>query len=117
MKKVLQQGDIIRIAFDPSLEQEQQGVRPALVVSVQPVNALSNRVIVAAISNGAGFNRKYGLVVPLIVTGLHTTGVIICDQLRTMDIRAREATFIETAPQYVVDEVLGKLAAILGIEV
>ena len=91
MKKVLQQGDIIRIAFDPSLGQEQQGVRPALVVSVQPVNALSNRVIVAAISNG--------------------------DQLRTMDIRAREATFIETAPQYVVDEVLGKLAAILGIEV
>lgn len=48
MKKVLQQGDIIRIAFDPSLGQEQQGVRPALVVSVQPVNALSNRVIVAA---------------------------------------------------------------------
>ena len=48
--------------------------------------------------------------------GLHTTGVIICDQLRTMDVRAREATFIETAPQYVVDEVLGKLAAILGIE-
>lgn len=30
MKKVLQQGDIIRIAFDPSLGQEQQGVRPAL---------------------------------------------------------------------------------------
>lgn len=84
MKKVLQQGDIIRIAFDPSLGQEQQGVRPALVVSVQPVNALSNRVIVAAISNGAGFNRKYGLVVPLIGTGLQTTGVIICDQLRTM---------------------------------
>ena len=111
MKKVLQQGDIIRIAFDPSLGQEQQGVRPALVVSVQPVNALSNRVIVAA-----GFNRKYGLVVPLIGTGLQTTGVIICDQLRTMDVRAREATFIETAPQYVVDEVLGKLAAILGIE-
>ena len=100
MKKVLQQGDIIRIAFDPSLGQEQQGVRPALVVSVQPVNALSNR----------------GLVVPLIGTGLQTTGVIICDQLRTMDVRAREATFIETAPQYVVDEVLGKLAAILGIE-
>jgi len=114
MKKVLQQGDIIRIAFDPSLGQEQQGVRPALIVSVQPVNALSNRVIVAAISNGAGFNRKYGLVVPLIGTGLQTTGV--CDQLRTMDVRAREATFIETAPQYVVDEVLGKLAAILGIE-
>lgn len=86
------------------------------VVSVKPVNALSNRVIVAAISNGAGFNRKYGLVVPLIGTGLQTTGVIICDQLRTMDVRAREATFIETAPQYVVDEVLGKLAAILGIE-
>ena len=102
MKKVLQQGDIIRIAFDPSLGQEQQGVRPALIVSVQPVNALSN--------------RKYGLVVPLIGTGLQTTGVIICDQLRTMDVRAREATFIETAPQYVVDEVLGKLAAILGIE-
>ena len=116
MKKVLQQGDIIRIAFDPSLGQEQQGVRPALVVSVQPVNALSNRVILAAISSGAGFNRKYGLVVPLIGTGLQTTGVIICDQLRTMDVRAREATFIETAPQYVVDEVLGKLAAILGIE-
>ena len=54
MKKVLQQGDIIRIAFDPSLGQEQQGVRPALVVSVQPVNALSIRVIVAAISKGAG---------------------------------------------------------------
>ena len=70
MKKVLQQGDIIRIAFDPSLGQEQQGVRPALIVSVQPVNALSNRVIVAAISNGAGFNRKYGLPLTYVCTDI-----------------------------------------------
>ena len=115
MRKVLQQGDIIRIVFDPSLGQEQQGIRPALVISVNAINALSNRVIVAAISNGAIFNRNNGLTVPLIGTGLQTTGVVICDQLRTMDVKARDATFIESAPQFIVDEVLGKLALVLGI--
>ncbi|WP_251451617.1 type II toxin-antitoxin system PemK/MazF family toxin [Parasutterella muris] len=116
MNKVLQQGDIIRIGFDPSMGQEQQGVRPAFVVSVRQVNALSNRVIVAAISNGAAFNREHGLTVPLIGTGLQTSGVIICDQIRTMDVNARRAAFVESAPQYIVDEVLGKLALILGID-
>lgn len=116
MNRVFKQGDIIFVSFDPSKGQEQKGVRPAMVISIEELNRISNRVIVAAISNGAVFHRNAGLTVSLMGAGLKTSGVVICDQIRTLDIVERKAAFVEQVPDYIIDEVLAKIALSLGIE-
>jgi len=45
--------------------------------------------------------------------GLKTTGVVRCDQPRALDLSARRARKIESAPQQIVDEVLARLVPIL----
>lgn len=115
MKKVFNRGDIIVVDFDPALGQEQQGRSPALVITPYEINRLSNIVMVAAITNGGNFARDMGFTVTLMGLGLETTGVIRCDQIRSVDVIQRNASFKEHAPDELCSEVLGKLAAILGI--
>lgn len=116
MSRDLMEGDIIFVDFDPVFGQEQAGKRPALVLSSFNFNRRSNRVIVAAISQGACFSRDQGLTVSLIGAGTRTQGVVICDQIRTVDVVARKASFVETVPDFILEAVLGKVAAILGID-
>ena len=52
----------------------------------------------------------------MIGSGLKTQGVDISYQIKAVDPVERNARFIETAPQYIIEEVLGKLAVILGID-
>jgi mRNA interferase MazF len=49
--------------------------------------------------------------------GLKTGGVVLVDQIRTIDRRHRIFEFIETAPDDVTGKVLGRLASLLGINV
>ncbi|ANU66060.1 type II toxin-antitoxin system PemK/MazF family toxin [Turicimonas muris] len=116
MSRDLREGDIIFVDFDPAFGQEQAGKRPALVLSTFPFNRRSNKVIVAAISQGACFSRDQGMTVSLIGAGTQTQGVVICDQIRTIDVVARKAFYIETVPDFILETVLGKLVTIIGIE-
>ncbi len=115
MRKIFNRGDIIVVDFDPALGQEQQGRRPALVITPHEVNKLSNIVMIAAITNGGNFARNMGFTVNLTGLGLETTGVVRCDQVRSIDVVQRNASFKEHAPDELCSEVLGKLAAMLGI--
>lgn len=53
----------------------------------------------------------------MIGTGLKTAGVILCDQIKAIDPVERNSRYVETAPDFIVDEVIFKLSAILGIDV
>lgn len=116
MRSIFLQGDIVLVNFDPSIGQEQKGFRPALVLSRKEVNSLSNRIIVAAICQGASFSRDQGLTVSLIGAGTQTQGVVICDQIRAIDSVQRSAKFLEHTPDFIVDEVLSKIVVIFNIE-
>jgi mRNA interferase MazF len=49
-----------------------------------------------------------------IPSGLQTTGVVLADQVKSLDWRARKAEFICTLPAETVAEVLAKLATLLS---
>lgn len=107
---VPERGHIVRINFSPQMGREQAHRRPALVLSVNSYNAVVGLAVVAPITSKA---KGYRFEVVLPPT-LGTQGVILSDQLRSIDWRARNAAFEETAPDEVIDEVYARVAALLG---
>jgi mRNA interferase ChpB len=106
-------GDIYLVSLDPTTGHEQQGKRPVLVVTKAQFNRSTGMPLIVPITTVSGFARTAGYAVTLMGSGTSTTGVARCDQLRALDIRARGGKRIERAPQFVVDEVLARLAAIM----
>ena len=50
----------------------------------------------------------------LLPKAVDVTGVILSDQVKSLDWRVRNADFKEALPEEVVDEVLAKLGTLLG---
>lgn len=97
-----EQGDIITLEFDPQAGHEQKSRRPALVVSNNTFNGFTKIAMVCPITNT---NREFPLHVPFDER-TRTTGVIICEQVKSLDISARGAIFTEKAPLDIVEEVV-----------
>ena len=81
-----------------------------LVISPGKFNRLTGVPIVLPITTGGGFARTAGFAVSLMGAGTQTTGVIRCDQPRSLDLRARGAKRLETTPDHIIDEVLSKVS-------
>ena len=98
----MKQGQIIRINFSPQSGHEQRGTRPALVVSNDFFNEKTNMTIVCPITNT---DNRFPLHVPLDGRTV-TTGVVLCEHIRSMDIQARGYTVIEEIPADLLEKVL-----------
>lgn len=109
----MERGDIYLVSLDPTSGHGQQGARPVLIVSATAFNRLTKTPIVLPITNGGNFARTAGFAVSLAGAGTRTTGVIRCDQPRALDLSARRAGKLESAPPEIVETALAKLAAIL----
>ena len=59
------------------------------------------------------FARHAGFAVSLSGAGTRTTGVVLCNQARVLDLQARHARFIEKVPAFIVDEVLARLTTLM----
>ena len=110
---VFDRGDIVSVPLDPALGHEQRGTRPALVLTTKEFNKLGD-VLVAPITQGGDFARYAGFAVTLTGTGCKTQGVALVNKIRMLDLSARRARKIERAPQEVIDDAIGRLAALLG---
>lgn len=108
----MKRGEIYLVSLDPTSGHEQQGTRPVLVVSATPFNRVTRLPIVLPITSGGAFARTKGFAVSLSGAGTETTGVIRCDQPRTLDLSARHARKLENVPASIMDEVLAKLIPI-----
>lgn len=108
----MERGDIWHVDLEPTRGREQAKPRFVLVVTSRLINRLGTP-IVAPITRGGNFARVRGLTVGVEGPGLRTSGVILCHQLRAMDLLARQARFVERAPDHIMMEVLAKVAAIL----
>jgi mRNA interferase MazF len=104
-------GDIVWAELDPIMGTEQAGRRPVLVLTPRGYHEKSTRSIICPITSKAGF-WPWNVELPV---GLKTGGVVLVDQVRTIDRRQRMFDFIETAPDDVTGKVLGRLASLLGI--
>ena len=105
-------GEIHWVSLDPTMGTEQAGRRPALIVSDQTFNERSPRVLVCPITSRV----LDWPVVALLPDDLRTKGVVLCDQIRALDQRARLHGFIERAPDELLDRVRAILGAILNLE-
>ena len=109
----MKRGEIWLVSLDPTAGHEQQGTRPVLIVSPDPFNRLTGTPVVLPIASGGDFARRPGFAVSLSGAGTRTTGVVRCDQPRSLDLAARNGARLETVPELIVDEALARLATIL----
>jgi mRNA-degrading endonuclease toxin of MazEF toxin-antitoxin module len=88
------------------------GRRPVLIVSPEAFNRITKVPIVLPITSGGNFERTAGFAVPLTGAGTKTTGVVRCDQPRTLDLTAHGGRKLESIPDAIIDEVLARLSPI-----
>jgi mRNA interferase ChpB len=113
MRRSPDRGDIFHIDLEPTRGKEQRGRRFVFVVSPGAHNR-RGLTIALPISQGQTLARSAGFACTLMGTGLQTQGVVICDQPRTLDFAVRNARFVETAPGFLTDEVLSRLAPLVN---
>ncbi|MCL1805557.1 MAG: type II toxin-antitoxin system PemK/MazF family toxin [Clostridiales bacterium] len=89
-----EQGDIVALDFSPTQGHEQSGYRPSLVVSRNVYNAKTGFIVVCPITNTL---KPFPTRISLDYRTL-TTGFVICEQVRTIDVNARTPKFIERMP-------------------
>ena len=89
------QGDIIVMDFNPKQGHEQSGKRPALVISNDILNEHSALILVCPITNT---NKNHPFHIELD-NRTNTTGVILCDQAKMFDVKARNGKFKEKCPE------------------
>lgn len=100
-------GHLVALTFDPQAGHEQSGRRPALVISNDLFNRHTGLCIACPITSA---RRDYPFHVSL-PEGEKVTGVVMVEQVKSIDFRARRARHIGTAPEAVTEEVLSILDA------
>lgn len=104
---VPRKGDFVAVTFDPQSGHEQRGRRPALVVSNDLFNKHTGLCIACPVTNA---RRDYPFHVS-IPEGEAVTGVVIVEQVKSINFRARNVKRIGQAPESVLHEVLSLLDA------
>src|SRR6202142_2331104 len=106
----MKRGEIWLVSLDPALGHEQKGRRPVLIVSPEAFNRITKVPVVLPITSGGNFARAAGFAVPLTGAGTKTTGIVRCDQPRSLDLAVRGGRKLESIPDTVMDEVLAKIS-------
>ena len=104
---VPRKGDFVALTFDPRAGHEQSGRRPALVVSNDLFNKATGLCIACPVTNT---RRDYQFHVS-IPDDQGVTGVVMVEQVKSLDFRSRNVKRIGSAPEPVLDEVLSMLDA------
>ena len=108
---MVKQGDIIRVSFDPNAGHEQAGYRPALVISNNEFIKHTKLAVVCPITNT---DNSFPLHVPLD-SRTSTTGVILCEHMRTLDLTSRKHKIVETVPTDILKRVTDIVTAEIEI--
>ena len=107
--KVPDRGDLVWLDFTPQAGHEQAGRRPAVVLSPAAYNGKVGLALVCPITSQA---KGYPFEVP-IVGERSITGVILADQVKSVDWRARRAKVVDRLGADVVARTLVLLRVLL----
>ena len=90
-KYIPKQGDIVFLDFNPTIDHEQKGFRPAVVISNNIFNINTKMVMVCPItSNEKEFPTHYKLEDTKKVHG-----AVLCEHIRSIDYEIRNLNFVE----------------------
>lgn len=104
----MDRGEIWKVDLDPTRGREQRGFRPILIVSPSAFNRLGTPLI-CPIATAGHAARYAGWAVSLMGAGTETTGVVLVNQLRALDVQNRSGRRFEAVPEHIMDEVLARL--------
>ena len=102
-------GELVWISFSPQAGHEQAGRRPALILSPRKYNSRIGLALMCPVTSRV---KGYPFEVQL-PEGCLIDGVVLSDQIKSLDWRAREIESIEFLPESFTNIVLGKLRTLL----
>jgi mRNA interferase MazF len=105
-------GDVIWMDFDPQTGHEQAGRRPAIILSPLAYNHAAGLALFCPVTNRA---KGYPFEVPLPASA-SATGVVLADQVRSLDWRARRVAFIGALEAETLVQILEKLRPLVAHE-
>lgn len=105
---VPKRGDVVWLEFDPQTGKEIQKTRPAVTISPFEYNQKTGLGLFVPITSQI---KGYPFEVFIEVRGIK--GVILSDQVRSLDWKARKAKFVTSLPPYVFADILAKLQILL----
>lgn len=103
-------GDVVWLSFTPHTGHEQAGLRPALTLSPEDYNRKTGLALFCPITTKT---KGYPFEVPL-PEGLKVSGVVLSDQVKSLDWQARNARYSGKVSSGVVDEVAAKVGVLLN---
>jgi mRNA interferase MazF len=104
-------GDLVWMLFSPHAGSEQGGRRPGIVLSPRVFHAHSRLAVVCPITS-----RERGWLTEVkLPPGLPVSGVVLVDNVRSMDREARKLEIIGRAPDSVLEEINARLAPLVGL--
>jgi mRNA interferase MazF len=108
---VPERGDIVWLEFDPQSGREHKGKRPALTVTPSEYNSKTGLAIFCPITSKV---KGYPFEVRLKTNKIK--GVVLSDQVKSLDWRARNAEFIVKSAPEALDEVRENLKLLMMLE-
>ena len=107
-------GDVYWIDPNSASGREMKDRHRFVVITPQQINALGV-VMTVPVTTGGEYARKMGLAVPVL--GQETSGVAVCNQVRSFDIEARieagSARYIETLDAATVNEIISRVLSVI----
>ena len=100
--------DIVWLEFDPQKGRETQKTRPAIIISPKEYNAKVGLALCMPITSKI---KNYPFEV--VINDKQVEGVILCDQIRSLDWKARKAEFIVRCNDAIFAEVIAKLKILI----
>jgi mRNA interferase MazF len=101
-------GDLVWLEFNPQAGHEQAGRRPALVVSAKDYNRKTGLALFCPVTS-----QVKGYPFEVRLDGMQIGGVILADQVKSLDWRARKAARAGSVAPEILAETIGKLQALL----
>lgn len=108
VKYTPKRGDVVWLDFDPQKGKEIQKTRPALVISPVQYNKKTGFALFMPITSKI---KGYPFESPIKINGVE--GAVLCDQIRSLDWKARRAKLAGQVSPEIVEDVLAKLKVLL----
>lgn len=108
-KYIPARGDLVWLQFTPQAGHEQAGHRPAVALSPRSYNQKTGLALFCPVTSQI---KGYPFEVKL-PDGLPIKGVVLCDQVKSLDWSARQARLAARLPAATMEDVLAKVLALL----
>ncbi len=104
-----ERGDVVWLDFQPQAGHEQSGRRPAVIISPREYNQRVGLCLCCPVTSQV---KGYPFEVEL-PRGLEITGAVLCDQVKSLDWKARRAALIGPLPVGLVKEIQARILVLV----